>query len=56
MKTQTILVPRGNNVGQAVKDALTKQGIYSKVKVIFNSITRNTKTRTIAVVITYTWF
>lgn len=56
MNKQTITVPRGANVGNTIKQHLTNQGMYGKVKLFIDSITRNPKQKVIVAVISYTWF
>ncbi len=50
---QDIIIPRGKNVGQAIKDKLKASKLYNKVNVLTFDITRNTKARTITASITY---
>ena len=56
MNKQTILVPRGANVGDAIKTQLTKDGKYGKVSIFIDNVARLPKKKLILVIISYTWF
>ena len=50
---QDIVIPRGNNVGQTIKDSLKAKKLYKLVNILKFDIKRNTKERTITATITY---
>ena len=50
---ENIIIPRGKNVGQSIKDALISKRLYSLINILTFDIKRNRKERTITVTITY---
>lgn len=50
---QDIIIQRGNNVGQAIKDKLKASNLYGKVKILTFDIKRNKADKTITASITY---
>jgi len=53
MQIKSITIPRGSNVGQAIKNKLIDLKLYKKVNVISFDIKRDVRQKTVTASITY---
>ena len=52
---QDIIIPRGTNVGKAIKDTLIAKRLYNKVKILTFNIKRDKVAKTVTASITYNY-
>jgi len=52
---QSITVPRGTNIGKAIKDTLIAKKLYNKVKILTFEVKRDKVAKTVTASITYNY-